>query len=30
MNDKRQKFIRDVKLKVGMKDGKIDTVKAME
>ena len=30
MNDKRQKFIRNVKLKVGMKDGKINTVKAIE
>lgn len=30
MNDKRQKFIRNVKLKVGMKDGKISTVKAIE
>ena len=30
MNDKRQKFIRDVKLKGGMKDGKIESVKAIE
>ena len=30
MNDKRQKFIRNAKLKVGMKDGKINTVKAIE